>query len=115
MNVQVATRVPADIKEKAAKYAAEIGLDLPTILRMSLYQVANYHRLPIDGVGNMALTEQVAELNADTTLSPKRVPPELLEKIRKRATITEFRAGKNGALVPVGEVSPMVRDWIMNG
>jgi hypothetical protein len=54
----------------------------------------------------MALTEQVVELNADTTPSPKRVPPELLEKIRKRETITEFRAGKKQ--MPINNTSPLI-------
>jgi addiction module RelB/DinJ family antitoxin len=59
MTVQVAARVESNIKETAAKVAAEFGLDLSTAIKIFVTRIAKERRIPVD------ISKPIFSLNGD--------------------------------------------------
>jgi len=65
MTVQVAARVEPNIKEAAAKVAAEFGLDLSTAIKIFVTRIAKERRIPVD-ISKPAISLNGDEFKNDT-------------------------------------------------
>lgn len=98
MNVQVATRVPKEIKEEAERVLDEYGLDLPTVLRSIITITAKQHINPIAfQVPNLARDAQQKERLENIMLKRRN-------SINYKEPVV-FKSNKNGGLI--GSVDDM--------
>ena len=91
MSVTIEVRLDERVKDEAVSVLADVGLDLPTAVRMFLFRVARERALPFDPSENVG---------------PFPPPPHAPND----ETIAAIRAAEQGELVHIGSPSNLIPD-----
>lgn len=100
-NVQIATRVPEEVKREAERVTSEIGIDLTDTIRVFVTQIAKEQKVPF----------------FKDEFQPRRkrtLPPKALAKLQSLPRY-KFVARKDGAMMPAEPIPDDLKDWIQNG
>jgi addiction module RelB/DinJ family antitoxin len=98
MNTQVSARVDENIKKEASFVTRELGLELSDAIRMFVTRIAKERTIPLTEPKPIS---RYRDYELPTSYKPKE--------------IIEFKENPNGSIGPIGEISPEIKDWIIDG